>query len=54
MRPGIPAVVITGNRSAVPEARLAGMAGIQIVDKPFTGEDLVTALQKALGPRSTA
>jgi PAS domain S-box-containing protein len=50
IRADFPAVVVTGNRAAIPPVRLAALADVIIVDKPFTGEDLIGALQGVLPP----
>jgi PAS domain S-box-containing protein len=49
-RADFPAVVVTGNRSAISPAQLAALPGLVVLDKPFTGDDLARALQSVLPP----
>ncbi len=50
LRPGLPAVIVTGNRSALPADLLATMPRLVVLDKPFTGEDVARALHTVLNP----
>lgn len=49
-RADLPAVIITGNREAVPLGQTPTLPHLVLVDKPFTGDDLVRALQSVLPP----
>jgi DNA-binding NtrC family response regulator len=48
IREGFPAVIVTGNSTALSAPLLASLRGVAVVDKPFTGDDLVRALQSVL------
>jgi PAS domain S-box-containing protein len=54
VRPNLPAVIVTGNRGAITPGQHESVAGAQILDKPFTGDDLVRALQSVLPVRAAA
>ncbi len=54
IRPGLPAVVVTGNRAAIAPGQLTATAGLALLDKPFTGDDLVRALQSVLPVKAGA
>jgi PAS domain S-box-containing protein len=54
IRPDIPAVIITGNRAALSPLQLPSLQGVALLDKPFTGDDLVRALQGVLPARTHA
>jgi PAS domain S-box-containing protein len=47
-RADLPAVIITGNRSALAASRVDALPRLALLDKPFTGDDLVRALQSVL------
>jgi len=49
-RADLPAVIITGNRETIPPDQLPSLPYLTLVDKPFTGDDLVRALQSVLPP----
>jgi PAS domain S-box-containing protein len=48
IRKDLPAVLVTGNRAAITPDKLAVAAEVALLDKPFTGDDLVRALQSVL------
>lgn len=51
IREKIPVIIVTGNRAALPPIALASMPYIEVVDKPFTGDDVALALQRVFGSR---
>ncbi len=48
LRPELPAVIVTGNRSALPADLPRTMPRLVVLDKPFTGEDVARALHAVL------
>lgn len=50
LRPGLPAVIVTGNRAALPADLAQALPGVVVLDKPFTGEDGARALHTVLAP----
>jgi PAS domain S-box-containing protein len=48
IREGFPSVIVTGNSTTLSAPLLASLQGVAVVDKPFTGDDLVRALQSVL------
>ena len=47
-RAEMPGIIITGNRAAISAEQLAALPHVAVVGKPFTGDDLVRALQSIL------
>lgn len=47
----VPAVAITGFRARF-SVRLALLAGVEVLDKPFADDDLLAAADRALAPRN--
>jgi PAS domain S-box-containing protein len=48
IRANIPAVIIAGNRAVAASVTVPPIPGVVLLDKPFTGEDLLRALQAVL------
>ncbi len=48
----LPAVLVTGNKEAVPAAALESLSRLVVVEKPFVGADIARALHTVLNPPS--
>ncbi len=46
----LPAIILTGNRAIFPSNASGAQPNFTVVDKPFSGDDLVRALQRVLPP----
>lgn len=48
LAPNLPSVLVTGNRNAIPPAKLTAMKYVVVLEKPFTGDELALAVRKTL------
>ena len=47
----LPAVIVTGNRAALPTEWLGATEQVQVIDKPFSGDEIARALSSVLATR---